>query len=1248
FPYEVANNPVITVLDAILLITEAHPNGSSSQVEYWDNHDWVEIFVKDVGGAGVDISGFMITDMDATDTAFAGTPVTVHTNDYIIIHWIPGQPDETDATGDTNGNGFVDLYVDDTALTNTDDQAALMNGAIYYDAVFWANNDGTFTAAETTDVQDLVTAGQWQIKAGAPTQWDGINSRYGYSDSIIRLSTASDSDNIYDWGRTHTYTPGSANINDADGTGVVFITDGVWNIGVGGTNHFDYNSSIDVATSGTQWKFMYIPQTVISNGEVKINILPVADGWTVPNAGMLSISKGEGVDAGAPTVSGNIITIPTVTMSQNDTFIVTYGTTNNVTVGTKAFDNEFPIGANITNEFAWSGYWDYPTVALDPLAGVQIIAYAYDGGMIAGETETISIALVDTYGNTADAGDPNATCTVRVTIDDGVGDATETIVDTTLTTPVYSGGDTIVDGDLVGSTANIEVIDTEPSTANIPRYLTITAIDNPNVVVGDQDTGTLIIYPPIQLWKAYSVIISTGSKYKTFNAEFNCPIDDDSIGDTTNYTLVDELAAPVDIDSISVLTDDLKIRFITKTDLTPGATYTITVPDFIKDGLSEGTTIDVRNKSASFQVPWDTGINIAANDVNTYVNTESDFFRLHPEWSPNGTKLAYVGHAVSDDCDVYTLDLSDTTNSPVNLTDGTEDVVHFSQIDWGVDDYIYYAALESGASWTRLYRRPVGGGARETMSVGFWHNWFDPDFCPSNKQPGAVPRVVVSIGGDLFVFNPNDLPPESNPNEKLIQITNLSDEYSATGFRCLQPKWWWAPDAGYPDLNQLKIVFVYETKETTETLIYVINDVENIIQTAITETTSLPSNVINGIGDGRITLISHEPGNPGVTLNTNPKWTPSFSVGNNENGTIISYIEDVTGTFNNSTFNTMPYTQVNASLAGTNFDVYMTQWDDPVDGTDDGDVNYARQIISNNPYNEAFMQWAPGGGDKITYVTRQSDNKYRISVVPITVNAAVGPTGGILFDNGYTFVDVPADALSSDTVLSVNPPSDPPSVDDPRLLETGEVREFYADGEGITFSEPVTMVIHYADADQDGYVDSTTIYEMNLMIWYWDEDVTPPSWIQIGGEVDPVANTLTIQTDHFSTYAIFGTKQPNDFKLSEMRVYPNPFRPNDEIAETGTKEDGIIIDRLPDDVTEISIYNIVGDKVATLDSIKYYQSHVLTELPYNIIYQGDQHGAVAIWKGKNDAGKRVASGVYIYLIKTESGDSKTGKFAIIW
>ncbi len=1244
FPYEVANSPVITVLDAIILINEVQMNGSTSGSGYYEDHDWVELYIQDVGGAGIDISTFIITDVDGTDTAFALSPVTVHTGDYVLVHWIVGGTDETDAAGDLNGNGIVDLYVDDTNLTGTDDQAALVNGAVYYDSVCWMNNDGTWS--EAGDVQTLVTQGQWLIKGGTPTEWDGLNSKvFSYSDSMVRLSTASDNDNLYDWSRTTTQTPGAANVFTYDGTGVLKVSDTVV------TYSYDLNSNIDVGTGLTKWKFMFIPQSPISNGTVKINILPVADGWTAPTAGMLSISVGDGVSAGTPTVSGNIITIPTVTMSQNDTFVLTYGKDSDVTVGTKAYDNEFPFGTQITTAFEWTQYYGNALVDLDPLAGERIIAYSFDGGMIAGETETISIALVDVYGNTAFSFDPNANCGVRIAIDDGVGDATETIVATTLGTPVFSGGNTIVNGTLVSGTANIQVIDTQPSTGNTPRYLTVTAVDSPDILTGGSDTTTLTIYPPVQLWRAYSVITSTSSKYRTFNAEFNCPIDDDTIGNTINYTLRDKNDASVGISSVYMLTDDIRMRIVTQTDLVPGATYRITVPNFIEDGLGEGTTIYNRNTSAVFQVPYDTGINIAANSVNYYGNTESDHFRLFPEWNPTGTSIAYIGRDPSGVANIYTLSISDTTNMPVKITEDTEAVVHFSQIDWGVDGYIYYSALAAGSSWTRLYRRASdGSGNAELMSVGFWHNWFDPDYCPSNKQPGSVPRVVVSVGGDLFAFNPNDLPPQSNPKAKMIQITELSDEYNSSSSRCLQPKWWWSPDAGYPDLNQLKLVFVYESRTSNETQIYIINDVEDIISTAIAEDASKPSNVITSLADPRVTLVTHAPGDPNSTANTLPKWSPSFSVGNNENGTIVSYVQDQTGLFDNSTFNTYPNgIQVNASLASTNFDTYMTHWDDPKDAGDNTDINYIPQIITNNPYNEAFMKWAPAGGDKITFMTRQADGKYRISVVPITVNASVGPGGGLLFDNGFTSVDVPAGALTGDTVLSVNPPFDPPEVTDPRLLEIGEVREFYADGQGITFNEPVTMVIHYADADQDGYVDGTTVNELYLKVWYYDENATPPAWILIGGEVDPLANTLTIQTDHFSTYGIFGSKQPNNFTLNTLRTYPNPFRPNDEVAKTGTKEGGIVFDRLPDDVKEISIYNIVGDKVATMDSaVKYYKSHILTELPYGETYVPEEHGAVAVWKGENDKGKRVASGVYIYVIRTESGETKTGKIAIIW
>ncbi|MCK5224840.1 hypothetical protein KAR04_08710, partial [Candidatus Calescamantes bacterium] len=210
FPYEVANNPVVTVLDGIILISEVNFESSSTSSDYWGTHDWVELYIKDVGGAGIDISSFLITDMDGTDTSFAGSAVTVHTGDYVVVHWIVGEPDETDGTGDTNGNGFVDLYVDDTPLTDTDDQAALMNGAVYYDCAVWANDDGVGTDIPG-DVPTLVVEGQWLIEGASPQESDCSNSSlYNYSDSLVRISLASDSDNLYDWARTTTLSPGAA------------------------------------------------------------------------------------------------------------------------------------------------------------------------------------------------------------------------------------------------------------------------------------------------------------------------------------------------------------------------------------------------------------------------------------------------------------------------------------------------------------------------------------------------------------------------------------------------------------------------------------------------------------------------------------------------------------------------------------------------------------------------------------------------------------------------------------------------------------------------------------------------------------------------------------------------------------------------------------------------------------------------------------------------------------------------------
>ncbi|HON55434.1 MAG TPA: T9SS type A sorting domain-containing protein, partial [bacterium] len=98
-------------------------------------------------------------------------------------------------------------------------------------------------------------------------------------------------------------------------------------------------------------------------------------------------------------------------------------------------------------------------------------------------------------------------------------------------------------------------------------------------------------------------------------------------------------------------------------------------------------------------------------------------------------------------------------------------------------------------------------------------------------------------------------------------------------------------------------------------------------------------------------------------------------------------------------------------------------------------------------------------------------------------------------------------------------------------------------------------------------------------------------------------------------------------------VKPNPFVPNDGKDETGknyisgiANSGGIIFDNLPANAA-IKIFTLRGALV-TEKSLNNTTSNK---------YQ---------WDVKNDAGREVASGVYLFVVTSPSG-TKTGKFVII-
>jgi hypothetical protein len=98
--------------------------------------------------------------------------------------------------------------------------------------------------------------------------------------------------------------------------------------------------------------------------------------------------------------------------------------------------------------------------------------------------------------------------------------------------------------------------------------------------------------------------------------------------------------------------------------------------------------------------------------------------------------------------------------------------------------------------------------------------------------------------------------------------------------------------------------------------------------------------------------------------------------------------------------------------------------------------------------------------------------------------------------------------------------------------------------------------------------------------------------------------------------------RPFQTNLNSARVYPNPWKPNDSNDDTGDIT-GIYFDQLAQN-SIIKIYTVSGQLVVV----------------------GEPAGAQWIWNGKNEAGKDVVSGVYLYTIQAGS-ELKKGKITVI-
>lgn len=201
------------------LINEISSGGTS---------DWIEITVSD-DTESCDISQYFVTMYYGTNEKLAQSSVTLRNRDlpstpyddrFAVVHFTSTPvEDETDATGDTNGNGILDLYCCNYGLWNTDCVVSIdtdddpVNGGIV-DFVAFSNRDGSINSTIAGYIEAAISAGQWQSCGSPDLQQccvnignDGLNSW-----STISRIKGTDTNSASDFAVTPYATPGRENM----------------------------------------------------------------------------------------------------------------------------------------------------------------------------------------------------------------------------------------------------------------------------------------------------------------------------------------------------------------------------------------------------------------------------------------------------------------------------------------------------------------------------------------------------------------------------------------------------------------------------------------------------------------------------------------------------------------------------------------------------------------------------------------------------------------------------------------------------------------------------------------------------------------------------------------------------------------------------------------------------------------------------------------------------------------------------
>jgi hypothetical protein len=182
---------------------------------------------------------------------------------------------------------------------------------------------------------------------------------------------------------------------------------------------------------------------------------------------------------------------------------------------------------------------------------------------------------------------------------------------------------------------------------------------------------------------------------------------------------------------------------------------------------------------------------------------------------------------------------------------------------------------------------------------------------------------------------------------------------------------------------------------------------------------------------------------------------------------------------------------------------------------------------------------ASGLGKKTVYAKFQSSSggisalaTDDIMLLPAPAVKAITMSAGghVGLSDDLVAVDLPANAVSKNTNISITATSVFTAPTGKTKLAGSQVYDFKADADGTSvknFSKDLTLTFKYTADDIKG------LSEESLAIYYWNE--TTSAWVKVGGTIDKIAKTVTAKVNHFTLYAILGEESATAGQLVKLK-----------------------------------------------------------------------------------------------------------------